>query len=280
MPEPQIREPAAARHVDVPKRQEQLRAAHRRDYDLSGHGSTIIRGGYGLFYGRIINSTISNAITNVGSASGQISLQLQTTSAGAPTFPNVLASASATPVRPDVVVFADDMQNPMVHEWDAILEQRHRREHDVVGFLRWKRRPQPAALHRREPPQPSGTVSYAAIGGPFDGQTITTPIFTGRTTECRTSAASRRSRHLVDSKYNGLVLQVNRRLNKGLQFQASYTEARATDNGQSSQTFTSANNVLNPFELGLEEGTSNFEIRHRFVANAIWMPKAGAEGSA
>ena len=84
---------------------------------------------------------------------------------------------------------------------------------------------------------------------------------------------------LVDSKYNGLVLQVNRRLNKGLQFQASYTEARATDNGQSSQTFTSANNVLNPFELGLEEGTSNFEVRHRFVANAIWSPRVGAEGS-
>ena len=84
----------------------------------------------------------------------------------------------------------------------------------------------------------------------------------------------------MDSKYNGLVLQVNRRLNKGLQFQASYTEARATDNGQSSQTFTSPNNVLNPFELGLEEGTSNFEIRHRFVANAIWSPKVGAEGTA
>ena len=67
------------------------------------------------------------------------------------------------------------------------------------------------------------------------------------------------------------MLQFNRRLTNGLQFQASYTEARATDNGQSSQTFTSGNNVLNPFELGLEEGTSNFEIRHRFVANAIWM---------
>ena len=72
------------------------------------------------------------------------------------------------------------------------------------------------------------------------------------------------------------MLQFNRRLTDGLQFQASYTEARATDNGQSSQTFTSANNVLNPYDLDLEEGTSNFEIRHRFVANAIWMPTVGA----
>ena len=140
----------------------------------------------------------------------------------------------------------------------------------------------PAATCRssstRTCPQPSGTVSYAAIGGPFDGQTITTPIFTGARPNANFGRITTVS-PLVDSKYNGLVLQVNRRLNKGLQFQASYTEARATDNGQSSQTFTSANNVLNPFELGLEEGTSNFEIRHRFVANAIWSPKVGAEGT-
>ena len=55
--------------------------------------------------------------------------------------------------------------------------------------------------------------------------------------------------------------------------QASYTEARATDNGQSSQTFTNANNVLNPYDLALEEGTSNFDVRHRFSFNTVWQPK-------
>src|SRR5205085_6625380 len=75
------------------------------------------------------------------------------------------------------------------------------------------------------------------------------------------------------------VAQLNRRMKNGLQVQASYTEARVTDNGQSSQTFTSSNNVLNPLDLSLEEGTSNFEIRHRFGANAIWMPSAGSDGS-
>jgi hypothetical protein len=68
-------------------------------------------------------------------------------------------------------------------------------------------------------------------------------------------------------------------LSKGLQFQAGYTEARATDNGQTSQTFTSANNVLNPYDLGLEEGTSNFEVKHRFTANAIYTTAFGAPNS-
>ncbi len=247
-------------------------------YDLSGHGSTIIRGGYGVFYGRIINSTISNAITNVGSASGQLSLSLQSISPGAPSFPNVLASASATPVRPDVVIFADDMENPMVHEYDLILEQRLGPSTMMsVSYVGSAGRNLPLFIDTNLP-APSGTVSYAAIGGPLDGQTVTTPIFTGARPNTNFGRITTVS-PLVDSKYNGLVLQVNRRLSRGLQFQASYTEARATDNGQSSQTFTSANNVLNPFDLGLEEGTSNFEIRHRFVANAIWISKVGAEGS-
>ena len=76
------------------------------------------------------------------------------------------------------------------------------------------------------------------------------------------------------------MFQFNRRLSNGLQVQASYTEARATDNGQTSQTFTASNNVLNPFDLELEQASSNFEIRHRFVANAIWSPSYGSEGSA
>jgi hypothetical protein len=77
-----------------------------------------------------------------------------------------------------------------------------------------------------------------------------------------------------------VVLHFNRRLNRGLQVQASYTEARATDNGQTSTTFTSTNNVLNPFDLSLEEGRSTFEVRHRFQANAIWTTNVGDEGTA
>jgi hypothetical protein len=68
------------------------------------------------------------------------------------------------------------------------------------------------------------------------------------------------------------VVQFNRRMTKGLQVQAAYTYSRAFDNGQSSQTFTSSNNVLNPFDLGLEQGRSNFDVRHRFGASTVWQP--------
>jgi hypothetical protein len=278
MPKPQIPNTLLPATSAFPKDKNNFGPRIGVAYDLSGHGTTVLRGGYGMFYGRIINSTISNAITNVGSAQGQISLTLQNNSAGAPSFPNVLTGASATPVRPDVVVFGDNTQNPLVHEYDAILEQRLGPSTMVsVSYVGSAGRHLPLFIDTNLP-EPSGTVTYAAIGGPLDGQSITTPFFTGARPNLNFQRISTIS-GIVESKYNGLVLQVNRRLSKGLQFQASYTEARATDNGQTSQTFTSANNVLNPFDLELEEATSNFEVRHRFVANAIYTTNVSSSGS-
>jgi hypothetical protein len=241
-------------------------------YDLAGGGNTVVRGGYGMFYGRIINSTISNAITNVGSPAGQLSLQILNNQPGAPTFPNILASASATPVRPDVVVFADDTQNPLIHEYDLILEQRIAAETMVsVSYVGSSGRHLPLFIDRNLPAA-AGTVTYQASGGgPVDGQAVTVPIFTGARPNASFSRITTVS-NIVESRYNGLVFQLNRRMSRGLQVQASYTEARATDNGQTSQTFTASNNVLNPFDLALEQASSSFEIRHRFVGSAIWSP--------
>jgi outer membrane receptor protein involved in Fe transport len=275
MPKPQIANPLLPASSVFPDDKNNFGPRLGAAYDVSGHSSTVVRGGYGIFYGRIINSTISNAITNVGSAAGQLSLQILPNQAGAPAFPNILPSASATPVRPDVVVFAANTQNPTIHEYDLVFEQKIASNTMVsVSYVGSKGRHLPLFIDRNLP-APAGTVAYAASGGPFDGQSLTMPLFTGARPDTNFSRITTVS-GVVKSTYNGLVLQLNRRLTGGLQFQASYTEARATDNGQSSQTFTSSNNVLNPFDLSLEQARSNFEIRHRFVANAIWSPSAGS----
>jgi hypothetical protein len=277
MPKPQIPNPLLPATSNFPSDKNNFGPRVGFAYDMTGRASSVIRGGYGIFYGRIINSTISNAITNVGSPAGQLSLQILPNQAGAPVYPNILPSASATPVRPDVVVFADNYQNPMIHEYDLVFEQKIAANTMVsVSYVGSKGRHLPIFIDRNLPAA-SGTVSYLASGGPFDGQTLTMPVFTGARPNPNFSRITTVS-DLVDSTYNGIVFQVNRRLTNGLQFQASYTEARATDNGQSSQTFTSSNNVLNPFDLSLEDGRSNFEIKHRFVANAIWLPTVGSNG--
>jgi hypothetical protein len=74
----------------------------------------------------------------------------------------------------------------------------------------------------------------------------------------------------VFSKYHALVLQANRRLTNGLQFQTNYTLSRAQDNGQSSVTFTSNNLPFNAFEQGAEDALSAFDRRHKLVASVVY----------
>src|SRR5258708_56359 len=62
-------------------------------------------------------------------------------------------------------------------------------------------------------------------------------------------------------------------MTKGLQLQVNYTPSTARDNGQSSTTFTQANNVFNVFDIAGESGRSNFDFSNKFVANAVWQPQ-------
>jgi Carboxypeptidase regulatory-like domain/TonB dependent receptor-like, beta-barrel len=241
-------------------------------WDLSGRGKTVIRGGYGIYYGRIINSTISNAITNTGTAAAQLQFQKVPADAGRPLYPDVATPPPpGAPTGSDVVVFAPNTPNPTIHEFDLSFEKEITTNTAVsVSYMGTLGRNLPQFIDTNLN-APTSTTTYTISGGPFAGQTFTAPLFTGARpdpTFGRITTITDR----VSSRYNALVLQFNRRMTKGLQFQTFYTYSNAFDSGQSSQTFTASNNVLNPFDLGLEDGRSNADIRHRFGAAVIWQP--------
>ncbi len=69
------------------------------------------------------------------------------------------------------------------------------------------------------------------------------------------------------SHYKGLWVSANRRLSRSLQFNSSYTLSKSTDtNSLSSQGVI----VQNSFDIVDSEGLSDYDARHRFVANAIY----------
>jgi carboxypeptidase family protein/TonB-dependent receptor-like protein len=240
-------------------------------YDVTGDGKTSVRGGYGVYYGRIINSTIINAISNTGVAQAQRVFSLAATTAGSPVFPNVFASTPAAAVgAPAIVVFSDHMASPQIHQADVVFE-RQILPNTVVSasFLMSLGRRLPTFVDRNLPTPVSRTLAF--IGGPIGGQNLVVPFFTGARPDTRFGAITEITSS-IKTEYEALVLQANRRLSKGLQFQVNYTRSRTTDTGQNSATFTFTNGPLNPFDLSLEPGRSNLDIPHRFVASAVWTP--------
>lgn len=238
-------------------------------YDFFGDGKTSLRGGYGIYYGRIINATIYNALVNTGNPGGQAQLSLAPTASNAPIFPNVLPSTTTAVAGGAIQYFQRDFQAPLIHQYDLILEHQIARNTVVsVSYIGSAGRNLPTFVDQNLV-RTGAEATFTVVGGPSDGQTFTLPT-SARTSFSRQAVTEIQSS--VKSNYNALVLQANRRFTDGLQFQASYTLSKATDNGQTSAAFPASNSPFDVFDRSLDEGTSNFDVRHKIVISAVYAP--------
>jgi hypothetical protein len=261
-------------------------------WDMTGDAKNSLRGGYGIYFGPMGTSTIYNALVNTAVTGGQfqVSLGLCTPAQAAvvgntcgPVFPNTLSTQPSNPVVA-IQFFRPGFQLPTIHQADVVYEHEIARNTVVSGSLLLSYgRHLPLFVDTNLNP-PTNWFNYTISGGPFDGQIYRVPWFYGcANSVCGgTNGTSRPNpnfgamteiRDAVWSKYVGGVVQLNRRLTKGLQFQINYTRSTARDNGQSSTTFTQANNVFNAFDIAGESGTSSFDFPNKLVANAVWQPQ-------
>jgi len=189
----------------------------------------------------------------------------------------VLASAPAGTGA--IQFFSPDFRNPLIHQADLSFQREIMANTTVSAtYLLSLGRHLPTFIDRNLY-APTQDQTFTVAGGPYDGQSMTIPVFPAN--RPNTSFGQLTSiESIVNSTYHGLVLQADRRFAQGLQFMLSYTLAKAEDTGQTSQTFTTGNVPYNAFDIKGENGRSNFDRRHKFVANAVYSPRVQSDNAA
>ena len=272
-------------------------------WDPWGNGKTTVRVGYGLYFGPITNGVLLNNLLNTGSPQGQYTATVYPNtytypSTTGPVFPNIV-SAAAGAGNPSSQFFSANFKNPQVDEFDLSV-QRSIGHGTVVqlSYMGALGRELPNAVNINLNPnmntttntsgssRPNGvinsiiTVSDAAGLGPIpNGTTFTVPTYAkGATTYSNmlnpTFGAVNELMSNINSNYNAMVIELENKTSKHVQFDVNYTWSHALDFNQNASTTTLSSGAFDPYNIGGYSkggnyGNSIYNIPNRLVAWAL-----------
>jgi len=251
--------------------------------DLFGNGKTVLRGGYGIFYGRITNGVLLNVLLNTGSPNGQYTSLFKPTTAGAPVFPNIVQGTSGTVAAPGVYFLGPHLQNPQVHEFDLVVQQEVGKGTVFsMSYLGSLGRELPNFLDLNLDPTTvvpvTITVADTSGKGPLpNGAQYVVPTYTKYGNKGLFGSVATNFQNItevvsnVNSSYHALVAEIQNRSIHNLQFDFNYTWSHALDFAQNATTTNSANSWYDPYSNPQANyGNSNYNVPNRFVAYALY----------
>lgn len=235
---------------------------------LPSLGNMVVRGGYGIFYGR------TPAIVT-GTAHSQNGIQVLTYQifSGFPEYPNRLsAPPSGATVRPNIYVFTPDYVQPQTHQWSLNIERQLGGSSSLtVGYLGVRGIHLTRSRDINLYPAELVTGTLAGVGPVqfwrhpgVSGPARPNPRF-GRITIFESGA---------DSIYHGGFIQWQKRYSRGFQVLASYTWSHVIDTVPDATSvvvgtddFKNAQDTLRP---NLDRGNGDSDVRHKFVFSGVW----------
>jgi hypothetical protein len=243
-------------------------------WSLDKEARTVLRASSGLMYEPPLLNFYEDAILRNGDPKS-FTTTLSPTSAGSPAFPATLANLPLGFALPTQSIAAIDPDFATQYSvlTNVQLERELTRDLSVaVGFVNSTGRNMPVLIDTNLIPSGrtlgDGRPIYSAA---VSAQTRVNPAFNH--TDVFQSIGS--------GSYNAFTLQLNRRMSRGFQFQASYTLAKGEDNAPLTGTYVvgSGDDRVSDFSsLGRDKGPTPFNQTHTFVFSSVIQPKFAGSG--
>ena len=204
-------------------------------WDMKGNGKTLVHGGYGIYYNRILLgvTTAGERLANGSNLSAQgycCSLLEDPFSAPAP-------------VPGQINILSNDLKNPRVKQFNVGF-QRNLFEDFVISVDYTGARGDHFIVNR-EVNHPRKDV-------------LVNPDINDSVTETAS---------IAETSYDGLLVSATKRFGANLQFQMAYTLARAENWSNDDQSIFPGFDIADPSK---DKGRAEFVERHRIVLNGVY----------
>ncbi len=215
-------------------------------WDPTRDGRTAVRAAYA----RTIDQPVTNVLTGLA-ANPPLATPL--TFAGNIRLDNAQATALAGGLAPTSI--SPDFHGARMQTWNVNVErQLFAATSAMVGYFGSK------GSDLRIPRNINQFVNGVR---PFPAVSAASSILPGTSLGNITEAGA-----LGVSHYKGLWLSATQRLSRGLQFDASYTLSKSTDYNSLSENVI---RIQNSFDIAADLASSDYDARHRFVINTIYL---------
>ena len=246
-------------------------------YDVYGGGKTILRGGYGMFFARAINSTLYQALIGTGVSAGQVNPSINPGTTCSPQFPQIIPSGSyasclqGSSGNATSYYIDPNFKVPEIHQADLSLEQltqQERRLQPLVARIMGT----PSARLRRHQPARADARNTSTVAGPGPlavGSTVTANASISTIAPTLTSALSPTSSAESPRTTKRWSAEFKHRMSNHVSFNANYTWSHALDFGENNTTGASATALLDPSNIKLDYGNSNQNVPNRLTIYAV-----------